>query len=452
MNQENNSERGIIGKEPLPEQSKKVTVKRGKAPKELLIQQIDIRPIVRTRQDIATWRQALLTAENVYFPKRTLLYNLYYDLLLDAHLSAVIDKRKLAVINTQITYTENGKENDKITKLIQGPWFIKMLSDLLDSKFWGFSLIEFQFLPDEIIPDLIPRKHVMPEKSYVLKYESDVQGLNYNEPPYCNYTISAGEPKDLGLMLKAAQYVIMKRGGFGDWAQFAEIFGMPFRKFTYEDYNEAARQQLEFAAKESGSCAYAIIPKGADIEFIENNSTGSNDLYKSLIQACNSELSKLILGQTLTTEQGDKGARSLGDVHEDIEQQYHLADRLFVKNILNYQFKQLLQIHGYITTDEGEFDFLDMDAIDLTDRISIDTAVAKMVPISDDYFYDKYGIPKPENYDELKAKQEAQKQVMQKLTLNNNNDAEEKQPAKDKVKVPDNKNLKGFVNHVKSFF
>ena len=34
-------------------------------------------------------------------------------------------------------------------------------------------------------------------------------------------------------------------------------------------------------------------------------------------EVCNEELSKIFLGNTLTTSQGENGARSLGDVHKD---------------------------------------------------------------------------------------------------------------------------------------
>jgi len=43
---------------------------------------------------------------------------------------------------------------------------------------------------------------------------------------------------------------------------------------------------------------------------------------------------------------------------------------------------------------------------ELKTRKEIDAYVATQVPVGDDYWYDTYGIPKPDNYDELKKKQE----------------------------------------------
>ena len=45
-------------------------------------------------------------------------------------------------------------------------------------------------------------------------------------------------------------------------------------------------------------------------------------------------------------------------------------------------------------------------------KIEIDTIVSTKVPVGDDYWYTTYGIPKPDNYDELKAEmQEAKKEI-----------------------------------------
>ena len=40
--------------------------------------------------------------------------------------------------------------------------------------------------------------------------------------------------------------------------------------------------------------------------------------------------------------------------------------------------------------------FEDGDGLSLTDRLAIDTKVAAIVPIPQDYWYEKYQLPKPE--------------------------------------------------------
>ena len=48
--------------------------------------------------DIADYMAAVRAAENVDFPRRYKLYDLYSDILLDTHLSSVIEKRRNAVL------------------------------------------------------------------------------------------------------------------------------------------------------------------------------------------------------------------------------------------------------------------------------------------------------------------------------------------------------------------
>jgi len=391
--------------------AKTITASRtaGKAPKgKMVIQQIDIRQIQRTTQDIEKWRQAIQTAENIQFPRKIKLFDLYSDILLDAHLSSVIDKRKIAVLKSPITFTKDGKENEVICELIKSPSFVKMLDSLLDCRFWGHTLIEFEFNQNSIIPHLIPRKHVVPEKGLILINQNDQDGILYREAPYNNMMLEAGEPGDLGLLVKAAQYVIYKRNCLGDYSQYSELFGQPLRKGTYNPYDENSRTQLKSSMEEAGSSSWCIFPEGTNIEFVESTSkTGSSDLYSKLIELCNAEISKLIVGQTLTTEAGDKGARALGEVHKEVEDEIEFADKLFIKHALNFGFRDLLLKHGYPA--DGEFDFTEDEAMSLTARIAVDSQLNNIIPISDDYYYETYGIPKPDNYDELKKKKDEEK-------------------------------------------
>ena len=75
---------------------------------------------------------------------------------------------------------------------------------------------------------------------------------------------------------------------------------------------------------------------------------------------------------------------------------------------MNFGFKDLLLKHGYPA--DGEFDFTEDETTSLTDRIAVDVQLNGIIPISDEYFYETYGIPKPENYQELKTKMDEAKE------------------------------------------
>lgn len=118
--------------------------------------------------------------------------------------------------------------------------------------------------------------------------------------------------------------------------------------------------------------------------------SGSADVYKTLIQQCNGEVSKLVLGNTLTTEVGEGGGnRALGEVMYEAEKQFVEADKVKALNVLNNQFVKLLQKLGFQI--EGEFAFVEQ--INLKDRIDLDVKINSIAPIDPKYFEDTYGVP-----------------------------------------------------------
>ena len=167
---------------------------------------------------------------------------------------------------------------------------------------------------------------------------------------------------------------------------------MPFRVAKYDGYDEKTRQELESALKDAGSAAYIVIPKETDLNFIQNNTQGSSILYDQLIDVCNKELSKLILGQTMTTEAG--GALAQAKVHQEVEQEIHNADKLFVRNVLNDKLIPLLRIHGF-DVGNGKFIFQEKENIEKKTRLEMDLKLAEKIEIDDSYFYETYDIPLP---------------------------------------------------------
>jgi SPP1 gp7 family putative phage head morphogenesis protein len=374
---------------------KKQVTRKPEENKQLLIQQVVINTVQRGSADIQTWRTAMQSAESITNPNRKALYDLYFETLLDGTLSSLVEKRILAITNTKIVFADaNGKANEQIEGLINKPFFETMLKEVINSKIWGHTLLEFTWMPDEVQVKLIPRKHVEPNQGFIKKNPGDRTGLPYRVPQYQATTLEAGEPDNLGLLCKAVPYVLYKRGNWGDWAKFTELFGMPFRKGTYNGYDTAQRQQLEQALEQAGSAAFAIIPEGTDISIESGSGAGSSDVYKTLSDACDSQMSILILGQTMTTMDTANAGYAQGVIHHAVEQELHKDDRRFVERILNDKFIKLLEMNGY-SAQNGKFSFKDDESVNLTERLTMDLQLANQVPIDPDYFYETYKIPKP---------------------------------------------------------
>lgn len=354
--------------------------------------------------DTADFMTAVRAAENVDYSQRTKLYDLYTDILLDTHLSSVIEKRKNAVLCSSIEFQRKGKPDDAINEQILSPWFYRCVSDILDARFWGFSLLQFYKNNEWIDYDLVPRKHVEPVRKLILTQQTDLLGTSWEE--FADL-LFIGRSTDLGLLAKAAPWVIYKRNTTADWAQFSEVFGMPIQEYIYDTDDEDARIRALNDANSIGSLATFIHGKDTELQLREaGNKTGSADVYERLVERCNSEISKLVLGNTLTTESSEKGTQALGTVHKKVEESVAKADREYVLNVLNYDMTDIFS-HMGINTAGGKFCFPEKKDVDPNTEMSVLTQLHTTfsLPIDDDYLYEKFGVEKPKDYDQQKQQQ-----------------------------------------------
>lgn len=344
--------------------------------------------------DIARWRTAIKQAEDPKEPDRTLLYDIYNDIQCDSHLTAVLEKRIEYIKGCNLVFSENGKENPAITELIQSTWFGDLLGDILSARFWGYTAVWLD-LSGGIFQKykLLNRCHIIPEKGLFVEKRGARTGMDILNPPYSDFILTAGKTDDLGILLRAVPWVLLKRGDVSDWATFNELYASPFRVGTYPAFNQAVKSELEAAVKNSYARAYAILPEGTKLEFIQNNGTGSSSsAYNALADFCDKQLSKLFLHSTMTTDA--EGGEYKGDVHERSEQGVHKSDRRFVQNVLNSRLAILLERHGF-NPGTGKFVFPEEDHICLKDRLDMDLKLSEKIVIPDEYWYERYNLPVP---------------------------------------------------------
>lgn len=382
----------------------------------IIVQNITVKNVLRKTQDIENWKNAIKQFTHNANPSRVLMYDLYEDIMLDGQIESTWGKRQDAVLNRELVFMRDGVEDEQLYKLLNSYDMRLIMKELHNCIAWGYTLLQINSITwneeeeqYKIAYDLIPRKHVHPERNFeCVSFEQSFtsRDILFKQPPYNKYILSAGDPYDMGLLVKAAQYVIYKRGDFGDWAQYAEMFGMPFREGRYDDYDNETRIALERMMEAYGGANYAILPRGAEFKIHETSGAGgSNTLYKDLYAACNAEISKIMLGNTLTTEQGDKGARSLGDVHAEGEKIKNQSDETLLLSVLNGKFKAILKTFGFNVT--GGYIWHkspEKNWSDLKNKWDVIRSMKQELPIDDDYIYDEMGIPKPDNYDELRQK------------------------------------------------
>lgn len=422
--------------------NKKVKKQPGEAPPPVVIQKVDVRPVHRTTQDIPKWRNALQSAE-ARTPRRSQLYDLYADVILDAHVEAVTSKRfdATATANWQFVDKE-GKPVDEINELIDTIGFETIVKEIINSKFWGYSIFEPTFWKNssdkwEVSANLLPRINYRPEIGVVAYQATGEEGENIREGIYAKTIMEVGETNDLGLLVKAAQYAILKRGGVGDWGMFVQVFGRPIIDATWDGFDEGQRQKL-LESLDIGAGGVIVRPDGTTINILESKGTNTT-IHPDFMKFLNKEISKALLGTTETVESSDSSGYAQSKEHGDQDDKKHESDISFVRRILNSRFIKILESHGF-NTQGGSFTVQHKEkTLSKKEAFEIDKGLKEMgLIIDDDYLYKKYNVDKPEDYEARKKLQEETSKVI---------DSKNQDPITKKDKEPNKK--EGELNKTK---
>lgn len=105
-----------------------------------------------------------------------------------------------------------------------------------------------------------------------------------------------------------------------DWLGYAEKYGTPLRIGKYpRGTPDTEITKLATMLQTLGVDAWAAVPSDFELDLVADSGAKTGpDVFERLIVHLDTQLSKLILGQTLTTEAGPVGSLALGQVHNDV--------------------------------------------------------------------------------------------------------------------------------------
>lgn len=355
--------------------------------------------LFRITTDLAKYRNAVTAAENTFNPQRYTLYQLYQQTDLDPQVTACIQQAKDLVLSCEFcVYNKDGSENEEKTKFIRQKWFRDYLDLALDHIYWGHSLIQFE----DIISvngidvfkevELVPRMYVKPEFHMVMSSTSSLppDGIDYLELPYINWSISVGKKRDLGLFLKITPLVIWKKNAMGAWAEFIEKFGSPIRIGKTDSSDVESVANMEGMLRNMGVAAWGLFKTDDIIELVEANHTDAFEVFDKMIERCNSEIAKLILGQTGSTD--EKSFVGAAEVHERMLGMVGFRLKQIVYSVNNNQLIPMMNALGFGL--EGLYiDVEQEDEFDLEQKGKFDIELLKTgkFTFSPEYIKEKYG-------------------------------------------------------------
>lgn len=342
----------------------------------------------------------------------------------DTHLFSILQTRKNGVLGLDwdvIPFADEDPKSVEIAGFVKNeleniPDIEDVILDMLDAIGKGFSGSELHWeIRDRkaIIEKIkwIPGKRFTfgftsgddYDKIRLLTDEEPARGIELpdNKIIMHRYKARSGHASRAGILRVCAWMYLFKNYDIKDWISFAEIYGMPLRLGKYDASTSKEDKDALIAAVQSlGSDAAGIISKSTEIEFVEAVRSTSGNLFEILAKFCNAEMSKAVLGQTLTTEIGDKGSYSASKTHGEVRQDLLEADCKALSRTIRRDIIRPLVVFNYGADYERRLPrvkFHYEPPADQNQEVETYGFLVDMgLPIAVDHIYQKFGIPKPQ--------------------------------------------------------
>lgn len=293
---------------------------------------------------------------------------LYDELERDPQVGCELGKRRMALLGREWA-VHAGAENDSraeqardlVERALKGCKFNQAVEKLLDALLKGVAVAEVMWVVRgrEIMPAELRGRDPL-RFEFRLPPATMLTRLQDAPPPVADLRLltkaspSIGEavpprkfvlhrfgskyehPWGLGLGSRLFWPVFFKRQGIGFWLSGLEKFGQPTALGRYPNgTSEPDQAKLLAALQAIASEAGVAVPEGMAIELLEAKRNGTFDGYEKLARYMDEDISKIVLGQTLTTSQGSSGSRALGQVHNEVRLELTKGDADLLSDTLN---------------------------------------------------------------------------------------------------------------------
>lgn len=298
------------------------------------------------------------------------LFAIYRDLIAsDNQVQMEFENRKRAVLGDTTTLLPFDKHNqdDIIAKercwdLIDSDPWNKAASWLLNAALFPVAVAEkiYAATPSGYtLSDIVPVPYqLLDYSSGVLRiFDTDKNGtpLQSSHPADpSRYIVHRSSNLPIpdqwgGPMRSILFWVLLRTMSRQWWADLLERFGNPFMKGKYSD--EKGRNVLERAFKLAQKLGGIVIHKNTEVEICQAAASDSSGSHAQFIELCSKEISKLISGQTLSSNADPTGigagaAPLQGEVRDDIRKADCRALAKTMRSQLLMQFCRINVLKG----------------------------------------------------------------------------------------------------------
>lgn len=333
----------------------------------------------------------------------------------DPHYAAVLGTRKRAVAGLPVAVEAASDEQrdielaDAVRKLTEAPEFSDLIDDLLDALGKGFAVVEpiWQAVDGQFWPtsyahrdprwfmfDKLTGRRLMLRDETGEGRELPAGRLIVHRP-----RLKSGLPIRGGLARLVAVSYMCKAFSLKDWMRYAELYGMPLR---IGRYGPGAKPDdiavLRRAVSQIAADAAAILPEGMKIEFEQiANSTGGAELFERLAEWLDRQISKAVLGQTMTTDDGSSLAQA--NVHNEVRRDILRADAKALSATLNRDLVRVFVDLNY--GPQAQYPRVVLQVTEPEDLKALADALTPFIDrglrVEESAILDKFGIAAPED-------------------------------------------------------
>ena len=297
------------------------------------------------------------------------LWALYRDVLCDSHIQCEFSKRKGAVLGDtrNLLPFDRRTPADVATKdacfdLVESDDFFALIDWLLNATLYPVAVAEKVYRPSgsgfqiealRAVPFQMLDLHDNTVRVFDL-IEGRIQSTSHPADPQ-RYIIHRGHNLPLpdrwgGPMRSILSWWALRTFGRGWWANLMERFGTPFLMGTYktDDGRRALVSAFSMASRLGGIAASS----GTTVTTERAAAGDTTEAHANFITFCNAEISKLIVGQTLsstpspTGELGSGTANLQGGVRDDLRRADAMALSMTIRGQLLTQLGQINSLTG----------------------------------------------------------------------------------------------------------
>jgi len=318
----------------------------------------------------------------------------------DAHLLGEGEKRRNAILDVEFTVTPASEDSRdvKVAEFVQEyfdnstDWDDTIVA-MQDSVGKGFSALEIHW--DVSSGQAMPKDlEFIEQKRFIF---TDTTGYLRKYPKLLS------DENMMGDEIPAWKVLFHRYGGKAGHAARSGIYRvLPLRLGKYDaGAGKEDKDALIAAIQSLGSDAAGIISKNTEIEFVEavKSGTKGDNPYLAMAVFCGKEMSKAVLGQTLTADVGDTGSYAAANTHNEVRLDLAKADTRSVAATTRYQLLRPMvgfnfgwdtAVPGYAAVWNEREDLKSLSEV-------YKNVIGFGQPVSPGHVSERFGIPMPED-------------------------------------------------------